>query len=89
MNVLAIDQGTSATKAMVVGPGARCSAAARSPSDPSVRADGVEPDSEELFDSVLPAGRHALAEAGAPAQRSRWPIRARPCWPGTATPAGR
>ena len=68
MNVLAIDQGTSATKALLVGPGAevlgRGEVRVRTR---SVGADGVEADPEELFDSVLAAGRQALAAAGAAA----------------------
>ncbi len=68
MNILAIDQGTSATKALLVGPGAevlgRGEVAVRTR---SVGADGVEADPEELLDSVLAAGRQALAAAGAPA----------------------
>ena len=68
MNVLAIDQGTSATKALLVGPGAevlgRGEVQVRTR---SVGADGVEADPEELFGSVVAAGRQALAAARAPA----------------------
>ena len=68
MNVLAIDQGTSATKALLVGPGAEVLGRGEVPvRTRSVGADGVEADPEELFDSVLAAGRRALAAAGAPA----------------------
>ena len=68
MNILAIDQGTSATKALLVGPGAEVLGRGEVPvRTRSVGADGVEADPEELFESVLAAGRQALAAAGAPA----------------------
>jgi glycerol kinase len=83
LNVLAIDQGTSATKALLVGPGDAGSGRAGSGRAGSgyavlgtgevpvrtraVAADGVEADPEELFGSVLEAGRLALAQARAPA----------------------
>ena len=68
MNILAIDQGTSATKALLVGPGAEVLGRGEVPvGTRSVGADGVEADPEELFASVLAAGRLALAAAGAPA----------------------
>jgi glycerol kinase len=68
VNILAIDQGTSATKALVVGPGAEVLGRGEVPvRTRSVGADGVEADPQELFDSVLAAGRRALAAAGAPA----------------------
>ena len=68
MNILAIDQGTSATKALLVGPGAEVLGRGEVPvRTRSVGADGVEADPEELFASVLAAGRQALAAAGAPA----------------------
>ena len=68
MNVLAIDQGTSATKALLVGPGAEVLGRASVPvRTRSVGADGVEADPEELFGSVVAAGRQALAAARAPA----------------------
>ena len=68
MNVLAIDQGTSATKALLVGPGAEVLGRGEVPvRTRSVGADGVEADPEELFASVLAAGRQAVAAAGAPA----------------------
>ncbi len=69
MNVLAIDQGTSATKALLVGPGNEVLGAAEVPvRTRAVGRDGVEADPEELFASVLAAGNKALAAAGAPAQ---------------------
>jgi glycerol kinase len=68
VNILAIDQGTSATKALLVGPGAEVLGRGEVPvRTRSVGADGVEADPEELFESVLAAGRRALAAAGAPA----------------------
>ena len=68
MNILAIDQGTSATKALLVGPGAEVLGRGEVPvRTRSVGADGVEADPEELLDSVLAAGRQALDAAGAPA----------------------
>ena len=68
LNILAIDQGTSATKALLVGPGQRVLGAGEVPV--SVRAvgpGGVEADPEELYRSVIGAGSRALAAAGAPA----------------------
>jgi len=72
VNVLAIDQGTSATKALLTGPaGDRAQEVLGRGEVPvrtrSVGADGVEADPEELFGSVVAAGRRALAAAGAPA----------------------
>jgi glycerol kinase len=72
VNILAIDQGTSATKALLVGPAndralevlGRASVQVRTR---SVGPDGVEADPEELFESVVAAGRQALAAARAPA----------------------
>lgn len=66
MTVLAIDQGTSGTKAVVVD-GDRVLGAAELPVRPRYLPDGgVEQDPAELLDSVLGAGRRAVAEAGAP-----------------------
>ena len=68
MNILAIDQGTSATKALLVGPGPQVLGAGEVPV--RVRAvgqDGVEADPEELYQSVIGAGSLALAQARAPA----------------------
>jgi glycerol kinase len=68
LNILAIDQGTSATKALLVGPGNEVLGAGAAPvRTRAVAADGVEADPEELFASVLTAGRRALAQARAPA----------------------
>ncbi|MBV9380461.1 MAG: carbohydrate kinase, partial [Streptosporangiaceae bacterium] len=68
MNVLAIDQGTSATKALVVGDSSEVLGGAEVPvRTRTVGADGVEADPEELFASVLRAGTQALAASGAQA----------------------
>jgi len=68
VNVLAIDQGTSATKALLVGPAGEVLGSGEVPvRTRSVGADGVEADPEELLGSVVAAGRRALAAAGAPA----------------------
>lgn len=65
MPVLAIDQGTSATKALVVGPDGAVLASAEIALRPQYRADGgVEQDPKELLDSVLTAGGQAVAKAG-------------------------
>jgi glycerol kinase len=67
VNVLAIDQGTSATKARVAGPGNEVLGSAEVPVRPrSVPGGGVEQDPEELWESVVAAGRGALASARAP-----------------------
>jgi glycerol kinase len=68
LNILAIDQGTSATKALLVGPGPQVLGVGEVPV--RVRAvgrDGVETDPEELYQSVIGAGSRALAQARAPA----------------------
>jgi glycerol kinase len=68
MNVLAIDQGTSATKALLVGDGNEVLGSAEVPvRTRTVGADGVEADPEELFASVVRAGAEALAAARATA----------------------
>lgn len=67
MNVLALDQGTSATKALVVRPDGTVAGAAERPVRSASPAPGhVEIDPGELLASVLAAGRAALAEAGEP-----------------------
>jgi glycerol kinase len=64
--VLAIDQGTSATKALVVGPGNEVLGSAEVPvATHAVGRDGVETDPEELWRSVEAAGARALASARA------------------------
>jgi glycerol kinase len=68
VNVLALDQGTSATKALLVGPDGAVLGRGEVPvRTRSVDADGVEADPEELFGSVVAAGAQALAAAGVPA----------------------
>jgi len=63
--VLAIDQGTSGTKAVVVDPVDGVVAAAEVGLHPRyLRGGGVEQDPRELLDSVLDAGRQAVAQAG-------------------------
>ncbi|WP_067176934.1 FGGY family carbohydrate kinase [Microtetraspora niveoalba] len=65
--VLAIDQGTSGTKAVVVGPDGAVLALAEVPVRPAYLPGGrVEQDPRELLDSVLAAGRQAVAQAGRP-----------------------
>jgi glycerol kinase len=67
MNVLAIDQGTSATKALVVDANGDVLASAEAPVRPAYRPDGgVEQDPEALWQSILTAGTAALADAGVP-----------------------
>ena len=67
MNILAIDQGTSSTKALVVSAAGDILGAAEVPVHPHASGDGgVEQDPDELWTSVLVAGRQALAQANAP-----------------------
>src|SRR5262245_77990 len=64
---LAIDQGTSGTKAIVVDEAGQVVAIAEIAVRPEyLPAGGVEQDPEALFDSVVTAGREALARAGVP-----------------------
>jgi glycerol kinase len=66
MNVLAIDQGTSSTKALVVAEGGEVLGEGNAPVHPQARADGsVEQDPQELLDSIVDAGRAAITAAGA------------------------
>lgn len=69
MAVLAIDQGTSATKAVVVCPDRGLLAEVDEPVE-GARFDGdaVEQDPELLWRSVVAAGRRALAAAGEPVE---------------------
>lgn len=65
MRILSIDQGTSGTKAIVVEEDGTVSALAEVPVHPTYPSPGaVEQDPLELLDSVLGAGRQALADAG-------------------------
>ena len=66
-HVLAIDQGTSGTKAVVVDGGGRASAVVEVPVHVDHGTDGsVEVDPEVLWRSVVDAGKRALAAAGHP-----------------------
>lgn len=67
MNILAIDQGTSATKALLVGPGQQVLGTGEVPVRSLAAGDAIEADPEELLSSVLAAGQAALAAARAPA----------------------
>jgi len=68
LNILAIDQGTSATKALLVGPGQRVLGTGEVPVQVHAAGpDGVEADPEDLYQSVIGAGSRALAAARAPA----------------------
>ena len=67
MTVLAIDQGTSGTKAIVVDPEVGVCGVAEVPVHPRYLDGGVvEQDPAELLESVLAAGRAAVASAGRP-----------------------
>ncbi|MGW4796202.1 FGGY family carbohydrate kinase [Nonomuraea sp. NPDC004297] len=67
MHILAIDQGTSGTKAIVVDAGGAVLAIAEESLRPRYLDDGgVEQDPLALLDSVLTAGRRAAAAAGVP-----------------------
>jgi len=65
VKVLAIDQGTSATKAVVFGDDGETLATAEVAVTPGpVPGGGIEQDPEQLWDSVCRAGQLAVAEAG-------------------------
>src|SRR5207249_7808965 len=67
--ILAIDQGTSSTKALVVGAGGEVLGEGNAPVNPRSGAHGaVEQDPQELLDSIVHAGRAALDAAGSPVQ---------------------
>jgi glycerol kinase len=67
VTVLAIDQGTSGTKAIVVDPDGGVCGVAEVPVHPRyLDGGGVEQDPAELLESVLAAGRAAVAEAARP-----------------------
>jgi glycerol kinase len=69
MDVLAIDQGTSSTKALVVAEGGEVLGEGNAPVHPQAGADGaVEQDAQELLESIVSAGRAALDAAGAPVE---------------------
>jgi glycerol kinase len=66
-HVLAIDQGTSGTKAIVVDETGRALSIAEAGLRPEYSAGGaVEQDPDALFESVVAAGRQALSQAGVP-----------------------
>jgi glycerol kinase len=66
-HVLAVDQGTSGTKAIVVDDAGHVVSIAEVALRPVyLPGGGVEQDPEALWDSVVDAGRRALAEAGVP-----------------------
>jgi glycerol kinase len=68
VNILAIDQGTSATKALLIGPGNEILGRAEVPvATTAVDGGGVEADPEELWRSVVSAGQQAVAAARGPA----------------------
>ncbi len=65
MRVLAIDQGTSATKAVVFGDDGEILASVEAAVTPRpVPGGGVEQDPEQLWESVLHAGRAAMKRSG-------------------------
>ena len=65
--VLAVDQGTSSTKALVVGPDGDVLAAVEIPVRLQVVGDGgVEQDPRELVESIIEAGRRAIEDARCP-----------------------
>jgi len=67
MPTLAIDQGTSATKALVVADDGRVLGSGSAAVTVVAGTDGsVEVDPVELWDSVVAAGRAAMADAGSP-----------------------
>ncbi|MGC0362907.1 glycerol kinase [Rhodococcus sp. 27YEA15] len=69
MTVLAIDQGTSGTKAVVLDPEDGIVGVAEIPIHPHyLPGGGVEQDPQELLESILHVGRAALDQAGRPVQ---------------------
>ena len=64
-NILAIDQGTSSTKALVVADAGEVLGEGSASVNPEAKAGGaVEQDPQELLESIVAAGRAALAAAG-------------------------
>jgi glycerol kinase len=64
-NILAIDQGTSSTKALVVGDGGEVLGEGSASVHPEAKGGGaVEQDPQELLESIVAAGRAALAAGG-------------------------
>lgn len=69
MNVLAIDQGTSSTKALVASEGGAVLAESSAAVHPQASGHGaVQQDPEELLQSIIDAGRAAIAGAGVPVE---------------------
>lgn len=67
MNVLAIDQGTSGTKALVVAADGTVLGERTAPVAPDTRSGGVvEQDPDQLLSSIITAGHSALGAAGVP-----------------------
>lgn len=67
VTVLAIDQGTSGTKAIVVDDAGRVLASAEEAVRPEYRSGGsVEQDPAQLLESVVSAGRRAVEQGGVP-----------------------
>src|SRR5436305_12888824 len=65
MNVLAVDQGTSSTKALIVGEGGKVLGEGSAPVHPIAGAQGaVEQDPEQLLESIVEAGQQAIDAAG-------------------------
>jgi glycerol kinase len=63
--ILAIDQGTTATKAVVIGAAGKVLACATEKTTTKVLAGGgMEQDPEEIYRSILSAGARALAQSG-------------------------
>ena len=66
-NILAIDQGTSSTKALVVADAGEVLGEGSASVNPEAKSAGaVEQDPQELLESIVSAGRAALAAAGVP-----------------------
>ena len=71
MNVLAVDQGTSSTKALVIAAGGLVLGEGLAPVTPRPSADGaVAQDAEELLKSIIARGRAAVRASGRRAARS-------------------
>ena len=92
MNILAIDQGTSSTKALVVGPDGAVLGVGQASVAPRAREGGaIEQDPSELLDSVLSAGRAATEAALEPIEAIGISNQGETvlCWdPRTGTPLG-
>lgn len=88
--VLAVDQGTSGTKALVVCPERGVIGSGSAPVRPRYGAGGVvEADPAELLASVVDAGQQAVREAGEPVAAVGLANQGRPSSPGIPRPGGR